>query len=71
MLEPVDRVEVVDRYAVKFVPKEPYVWLLDVLAMSKAMWIIASEVVEKFGDLKKPESASGTAPLSSSATNRT
>src|SRR5712691_2462582 len=45
MLEPVDRVEVVDRYTVKFVLKEPYVWLLDVLATSKAMWIIAREVV--------------------------
>jgi peptide/nickel transport system substrate-binding protein len=63
MLEPVDRVEVVDRYAVKFILKEPYVWLLDVLATSKAMWIIAREVIEKFGDLKKPESAIGTGPF--------
>ncbi len=63
MLEPVDRVEVVDRYTVKFLLKEPYVWLLDVLATSKAMWIIAREVVEKFGDLKPPESAIGTGPF--------
>jgi peptide/nickel transport system substrate-binding protein len=63
MLEPVERVEVVDRYTVKFVLKEPYVWLLDVLATSKAMWIIAREVVEHFGDLKKPESAIGTGPF--------
>src|SRR2546427_4438221 len=63
MLEPVDRVEVVDRYTVKFVLKEPYVWLLDMLATSKAMWIIAREVVEKFGDLKKPESVIGTGPF--------
>src|SRR5262245_63949562 len=63
MLEPVDRVEVVDRYTVKFVLKEPYVWLLDVLATSKAMWIIAREVVEQFGDLKKPESTIGTGPF--------
>src|SRR5712691_3243355 len=63
MLEPVDRVEVVDRYTVKFVLKEPYVWLLDVLATSKAMWIIAREVVEHFGDLKKAESAIGTGPF--------
>jgi hypothetical protein len=27
------------------------------------MWIIAPEVVQKFGDLKKPESAIGTAPF--------
>jgi len=63
MLEPVERVEVVDRYTVKFVLKEPYVWLLDMLATSKAMWIIAREVVEKFGDLKKPESVIGTGPF--------
>jgi peptide/nickel transport system substrate-binding protein len=63
MLKPVDRVEVVDRYTVKFVLKEPYVWLLDMLATSKAMWIIAREVVEHFGDLKKPESAMGTGPF--------
>src|SRR5207247_88467 len=54
---------VVDRYTVKFVLKEPYVWLLDMLATSKAMWIIAREVVEKFGDLKKPESVIGTGPF--------
>src|SRR5262245_1171484 len=52
-----------DCYTVKFVLKEPYVWLLDVLATSKAMWIIAREVVERFGDLKKPESAIGTGPF--------
>src|ERR671934_2441527 len=63
MLEPVDRVEVVDRYTVQFLLKEPYVWLLDVLATSKAMWIIAREVVEHYGDLKKPESAIGTGPF--------
>jgi ABC-type transport system substrate-binding protein len=61
MLEPVDRVEVVDRYTVQFRLKEPYVWLLDVLA--NKMWIIAREVVEHYGDLKKPESAIGTGPF--------
>src|SRR5919197_696298 len=62
-LEPVDRVEVVDRYTVKFVLKEPFVWLIDVLANPRSVWIIAPEVVEKFGDLKKPESAIGTGPF--------
>jgi hypothetical protein len=28
----VDRVEVVDRYTVKFLLKEPYVWLVNALA---------------------------------------
>src|SRR5262249_33123672 len=63
MLEPVERVEVVDRYTVKFVLKEPFVWLPHRLADASGMAIIAPEVVEKFGDLKKPESAIGTGPF--------
>jgi peptide/nickel transport system substrate-binding protein len=63
LLEPVDRVEVVDRYTVKFLLKEPYVWLVDALAFPWTMWIVAPELVEKFGDLKKPETAIGTGPF--------
>jgi peptide/nickel transport system substrate-binding protein len=62
-LEPVERIEVVDRYTVKFLLKEPFVWLPTRLADSSSMWIIAPEVVEKFGDLKNPESAIGTGPF--------
>jgi peptide/nickel transport system substrate-binding protein len=62
LLESVDRIEVVDRYTVKFLLKEPYVWLVDVLA-NPIMWIIAPEVVQQFGDLKKAESAIGTGPF--------
>src|SRR5256884_6368757 len=62
-LEPVDRVEVVDRYTVKFVLKEPFVWLAHRLANPEGMWIIAPEVVQQFGDLKTPESAIGTGPF--------
>src|SRR6266581_1395909 len=62
-LESVDRVEVVDRYTVKFVLKEPFVWLAHRLANPEGMWIIAPEVVQKFGDLKTPESAIGTSPF--------
>src|SRR5215472_4889481 len=62
-LDPVERVEVVDRYTVKFVLKEPFVWLPDRLASPSGMWIIAPEVVQQFGDLKKPESAIGTGPF--------
>src|SRR6266700_426567 len=62
-LESVDRVEVVDRDTVKFVLKEPFVWLPNRLADTSGMWIIAPEVVEKFGDLKKAESAIGTGPF--------
>ncbi len=63
VLEPVDRVEVVDRYTVKFLLKEPFVWLVNVLANPLSMWIIAPEVVEKFGDLKRAEHAIGTGPF--------
>src|SRR5499425_1997955 len=63
LLEAVDRVEVVDRYTVKFLLNEPFVWLLDILASAICMWIIAPEVVETYGDLKKVESAIGTGPF--------
>jgi peptide/nickel transport system substrate-binding protein len=63
MLDPVDRVEVVDRYTVKFLLKEPFVWLVNVLANPTGTWIIAREVVEKYGDLKQAESAIGTGPF--------
>ncbi len=63
LLDSVDRIEVVDRYTVKFLLKEPYVWFLSVLAYPQSMWIIAPEVVQQFGDLKKPESAIGTGPF--------
>jgi peptide/nickel transport system substrate-binding protein len=62
-LESVDRIEVVDRYTVKFVLKEPFVWLVNVLANPYSTWIIAPEVVQQFGDLKKPESVIGTGPF--------
>ena len=63
MLAAVDHIDVIDRYTVKFVLKEPYVWLVDVLANPRSMWIIAPEVVQQFGDLKKPESVIGTGPF--------
>ena len=62
MLSSVDRVEAVDRYTVKFVMKEPFSWLLDVLANPRAVAIVARECVEKFGDLKKAEAVVGTGP---------
>jgi peptide/nickel transport system substrate-binding protein len=62
-LESVDRIEVVDRYTVKFILKEPFFWLVNVLANPYSTWIIAPEVVRQFGDLKKPESVIGTGPF--------
>jgi peptide/nickel transport system substrate-binding protein len=63
MLDSVDHVAVVDRYTVKFVLHEPFVWLLDILANALCTWIVAPEVVEKYGDLKKVETAVGTGPF--------
>jgi peptide/nickel transport system substrate-binding protein len=63
LLDPVDRIEVVDRYTVQFLLKEPYVWFLSVLAYPTSMWIVAPEVVQQFGDVKKPETAIGTGPF--------
>ena len=62
MLLSVDKVEAPDKYTVKFTLKEPYVWFLDMLANSHAVAIIPKECVEKFGDLKKPESVVGSGP---------
>src|SRR5712692_2519557 len=63
LLDSVDHIEVVDRYTVKFLLKEPYVWFLSVLAYPISMWIVAPEVVQQFGDLKKAETAIGTGPF--------
>jgi peptide/nickel transport system substrate-binding protein len=60
-LESIDKIDVLDKYTVKFTLKEPNGWFLDMLA-STSTWIIAKECVEKFGDLKKVESVVGTGP---------
>ena len=62
MLKSVDKVEAVDKYTVRITLKEPFAWLLDMLASPMAVAIVAKEVVEKFGDLKKPEAVIGTGP---------
>ena len=62
MLSSVDKVEAPDKYTVKVTLKEPYVWLLDMFANSHAVPIIAREVVDKYGDLKRPESLIGSGP---------
>ena len=62
MLSSVDKVEAPDKYTVKITLKEPYVWLLDMLANSHAVPIIARECVDKYGDLKRHEATIGTGP---------
>src|SRR5256885_5322748 len=61
VLEYIDKIEALDTHTVKFTLKEPNAWFLDLLA-STSTWIVARECVEKFGDLKKVESAVGTGP---------
>jgi peptide/nickel transport system substrate-binding protein len=48
---------------VKFILKEPYVWFISVLAYPTSMWIIAPEVIQHYGDLKRPEAVIGTGPF--------
>src|SRR5262245_23072871 len=61
VLELVEKIDVLDRYTVRFTLSEPYAWFLDYLA-STVMWIVPRETVEKFGDLKKAEACIGTGP---------
>src|SRR5262245_55946611 len=49
VLELVEKIDVLDRYTVRFTLSEPYAWFLDYLA-STVMWIVPRETVEKFGD---------------------
>ena len=60
-LEMLEKVEAPDKYTVKFTLREPYAWFIDALA-STSTWIVAKEAVEKFGDLKRPDSVIGTGP---------
>ena len=62
MLASLDKVEALDKFTVRFVLKEPFVWFLDVLANPMAACIVAKDAVEKFGDLKKWEAVIGTGP---------
>lgn len=62
MLKSVDKVETPDKYTVRITTKEPFAWLLDMLASPMAVAIVARECVEKFGDLKKAEAFIGTGP---------
>jgi len=62
LLGAVERVEATDRHTVKVTLKEPYVWFPDIVANPMTGAIVAREVVEKFGDLKKWEATVGTGP---------
>src|SRR4030095_12251007 len=61
MLGAVEKIDAVDKYAVRFMRGEPFGWFLDYLA-NTVMWIVPKEAVEQFGDLKRPEAVIGTGP---------
>jgi peptide/nickel transport system substrate-binding protein len=61
VLDTLLKVDAVDKYTVRMTLKEPNAWFLDALA-STSTWIVASEAVEKFQDLKRPEAVVGTGP---------
>jgi peptide/nickel transport system substrate-binding protein len=62
MMADLDKIEVLDKYRVKFTLKKPFAWFLDYLATPMAFAIVAREAVEKFGDLQKAEAVIGTGP---------
>src|SRR5206468_8716237 len=57
----VEKIDVLDRYTVKFTLAEPFGWFLDYLA-NTVMWIVPREAVEHFGDLRRAEACIGTGP---------
>jgi peptide/nickel transport system substrate-binding protein len=61
MLGQVEKIDVIDRYTVKFTLNEPFGWFLDYLA-NTVMWIVPREAVEQFGDLRRWEACIGTGP---------
>ena len=61
MLGHVEKIDVLDRYTVKFTLSEPFGWFLDYLA-NTVMWIVPREAVEQFGDLRRAEACIGTGP---------
>ena len=57
----VEKIDVLDRYTVKFTLAEPFGWFLDYLA-NTVMWIVPREAVEQYGDLRRAEACIGTGP---------
>jgi ABC-type transport system substrate-binding protein len=62
-LEPVQAVEVVDRYTVRMILKEPYAPLLNHLANANYVAILPREVEDKLKDFNRPEAMIGTGPF--------
>jgi peptide/nickel transport system substrate-binding protein len=62
LLADIAEVKVLGKYTVQVDLHTPNVWFLDYLADASTLPVIAREVVEQFGDLKKPEAVIGTGP---------
>ncbi len=59
--DPVDTVEAPDDATLRIVTKEPYAPLLSVMGDQYEV-VVARELVDQYGDLKRPESMIGTGP---------
>lgn len=62
-----ERVETPDKYTAKFILKQPFSGLLEVLTVP-TQWVYAQEIIDKEGDLKK--TAIGTGPFVQDAFER-
>jgi len=62
-LEPVQSIDVLDRYTVRLVLREPFAPLLNHLANPSHCAIMPREIDEKFKDLNTPEAMIGTGPF--------
>jgi peptide/nickel transport system substrate-binding protein len=62
-LEAVQSIDVLDRYTVRLILREPFAPLLNHLANPAHCAIMAREVDEKFKDLNQPEAVIGTGPF--------
>jgi peptide/nickel transport system substrate-binding protein len=62
-LEPVQSIEVLDRYTVRLVLREPFAPLLNHLANPAYCAILPREIEEKFKELNQPDAVIGTGPF--------
>ena len=62
-LEPVQSIDVVDRYTVRLVLREPFAPLLNHLANAAHTAILPREAEEKFKDFNHPDAVIGTGPF--------
>ena len=69
--DPVQSIDVVDRYTVRILLKEPFALFLNHLASAAHTAILPREAEERFKDFNNPDAVIGTGPFVSSGTWRT